>query len=330
MIREVFFRTCDGYAEIAVTEDGDLEHFYRLTDGFLTGAIFRGKITRVVKQVGAFVDIGLDKDGLLSFRDGYKVGDFITVQVRKEPTETKGCALTEEITLPGRYLVLTDRKEHCFSHKLSASCKERLSCLTEQTADVGFVFRTACEEATTEEIEKERARLTSRYEEILSKAKNTYEIRCFLQDTAREIAFRTAAKDEELTEGFDRIEKQLIELDARKVEKEGVELVFDKTEAMTVVDINYHRYGKTFGDADRTAYRANLVAMEELARQIRLRNLGGIIVVDLIGFHDRTYFAPLRDALISFLKKDTVKTSVDTVESAGLFVIVRKIRYASI
>ena len=329
MKQDVFFRKCDGYSEIAVTIDGVLDRFNRLNDGFLTGAVFRGKITRVLKQVGAFVDIGLEKEGLLPYLETYKTGDFVTVQVMKEPTDTKGCALKDEITVPGRFVVLNDRKEMRFSKNLSEETKQKVSTL--QTDErVGFIFRTSCEYADLGEISAECVLLAKQYDSFMKDAENSYEIKCLFADTAENVARRTAMSDDALFTDFTPIEKQIRELGARKIEKDGVELVFDKTEAMTVVDVNFHKYGKTFGNADQTAYQANVIALGELARQLRLRNVGGIIVVDFISFHNKEYLTKLKDLLVSELKKDALRTSVELVKEAGLFVIVRKIRYSSL
>ena len=119
-------------------------------------------------------------------------------------------------------------------------------------------------------------------------------------------------------------------LSDRKVYVEGVELVFDKTEAMTVVDVNLHRYEKQYADVETANFRADLLAVKELARQLRLRNVGGIIMVDFISLKKRENVGKLKEELEKELKKDNVRTSVELVESIGMFAIVRKQRYAAL
>lgn len=337
MGRAVYFRHKENFSEIAVTTDGELDRYYRLQDGFLTGSIFVGKITRIKKNQGIFIDIGLEKDGLLSYEDGRKIGEFILVQVKKEPTEKKGCALTKNITLAGKFAVLNDKGETKFSHKLSEEKKNFLSetIKREQKNDfydgkIGFVFRTACEEADLNEIEDDCRILLNKYEKIISSAKNNYSITKLYAETAIDIAERLLSKGETISEDFEKVEKQVESLEKRTVEKEGVELVFDKTEAMTVVDVNSHRFNASYASTDATAFQANCIAVKELARQIRLRNIGGIIMVDFISFKNKDYLLKLKEELAKELLKDNVKTSVELVESVGLFAIVRKIRYASL
>ena len=91
-MKTVYFRNIGDKSEIGITEDGKLQAFYRLDKDFLTGSIYCGKVRSVKKQIGIFVDIGKEKDGLLTYRQGLKPGDYVLVQVEKEPIENKGCA----------------------------------------------------------------------------------------------------------------------------------------------------------------------------------------------------------------------------------------------
>lgn len=328
-MKKVYLRTECGISEIAISLNNELNSFYRLKDGFLTGAIFSGKVRSVKKQIGIFVDIGKEKDGLLNYRKGLKPGDYVMVQVLKEPTETKGCSLTEKITLPGRYLVLNDTGEIKYSRKLTEIEKNRLADLFTPSRN-GFVFRSSCEGALISDIKSEAERLFSRYMEILKKYDNLNKVECLYADEAKAVALRFADNDENLVYGFDEIKEQIKNIGERKVEKEGVELVFDKTEAMTVVDVNMHRYTKSFGDAETAALYANIVAVKELTKQIRLRNVGGIIMVDFISMAEREHTEKLLEILKEELKKDNVRVNVELIESIGIFALVRKIRYDSI
>ena len=99
---------------------------------------------------------------------------------------------------------------------------------------------------------------------------------------------------------------------------------------MTVVDVNIHKFDKQYSNPEITAFKANEIAVKELSRQIRLRNLGGIIMVDFISLASRENTEKQRDILVDELKKDNVRVSVELVESIGMFAIVRKRRYSSI
>ena len=329
MKQTVYYRHKDGESEIAIAEDGVLERYYRLKDGFLTGSIYVGKVRRASKGTGAFVDIGEEKDGLLSYRAGIKSGDSVLVTVTKEPTESKGCALTEEISLAGRYAVLNDSGEIRFSSKLSEPRKKELKKIAEENG-AGYVFRTSCEEADARAIEKECLELKKKYDSIKNEHKKTNKVKCILKDDALTVAKRFAYRDENFSENFGEIEKQTEEIGQRKIIKEGVELVFDKTEALTAVDVNLHKFGKRYGNTEETNYQANLIAVKELARQIRLRNTGGIIMVDFISLKDKEKTESLKKALSEELKKDHIKTSVELIESIGMFAIVRRKRYSEV
>lgn len=329
MNRRVYFRKTDDCAEIAVTDDGVLQYFYRLDGEFYTSRIYVGKVKFVKKQVGVFVDIGLAKDGLLSYRESIKPGDFLLVQVTKEPTETKGCALTEKITLPGRYAVLNDVGEYKFSHKIPEEKKIELFGAPRRE-NIGFIFRSLAGNASSEAVFAECALLMEKYDSVLRAGKNIGKITCVYQDNAEDVAKRFAPSDECFIQGFEEIKEQTARLSDRKVNVEGVELVFDKTEAMTVVDVNVHTFGQGYADEESAALQANFIAVKELTRQLRLRNIGGIIMMDFISMKKKENVEKLRDRLLEELKNDNVRTSVELVESIGMFAIVRKQRYASL
>lgn len=329
MEREVFFEKKENYSEIAVVDDGILQFFYHLDNEFHTGDIFVGKVRFVKKQVGIFVDVGMAKDGLLPFREGVRPGDAIIVQVSKEPTDEKGCALTEKITLAGRFAVLNDVGEYKFSHKLSEGKKVALFGVP-QKEGIGFIFRSSCEYVDKGVVFSECAELAEKYENILKSGRNVTKVICLYKEDAEKVARRFSFSDDRFKTGFDEIKDQIRGLTGRKVYADSVELVFDKTEAMTVVDVNLHKFGETCPDIETANVRANLIAVRELARQLRLRNVGGIIMVDVISMREKSNYELVKNALLDELKKDNVKTKVELVESIGMFAIVRKRRYASL
>ena len=328
-MKTVYFRNIEDKYEIGITENGELQAFYRLEKDFCTGSIYCGKVRLVKKQIGIFVDIGKEKDGLLTYRQGLKPGDFVLVQVEKEPMGNKGCALTEKITIAGRYSVLNDIGEYKFSRKLSEIKKNELFGLV-HFEEVGYIYRSVCENADSTEIVSEAKILYEKYLKIKESFKNLNKITCLYADTAENIAKRYAPSDNNVIYGFEDIENQIKKLGERKVVAEGVELVFDKTEAMTVVDVNMHKFDKQYGDLENATFKANEIAVKELARQIRLRNIGGIIMVDFISLALRENIEKLKNILVDELKKDNVRVSVELVESIGMFAIVRKRRYSSV
>ncbi|GAB6068850.1 ribonuclease G [Methylothermus subterraneus] len=118
----------------------------------------------------------------------------------------------------------------------------------------------------------------------------------------------------------DEIQKAL----QRKVQlKSGGFLVFDQTEAMTTIDVNTGGFvgGRNL---EETIFKTNMEAAQAIARQLRLRNLGGIIIIDFIDMQDEEHRRQVLKALEKSLEKDHVKTSISAVSSLGLVEMTRK------
>ncbi|HPU31010.1 MAG TPA: ribonuclease E/G, partial [Syntrophorhabdaceae bacterium] len=120
------------------------------------------------------------------------------------------------------------------------------------------------------------------------------------------------------------IEIDIAKLSQKKIWlKSGGYIVFDYTEALTVIDVNTGKYlGKK--DLEDTILRTNLEAVKEIAYQIRLRNIGGIIIVDFIDMEKKESKEMVFQALIEALKKDRIKTYVYPISELGLVQITRK------
>jgi ribonuclease G len=323
----VFIEQKETLVEVAIVCQ-DLEYFYRLENMLLTGSIALGKVEKIIKQLGIFVNIGREKNALLKYRDGLRIGDMIIVQISREEEGEKGCAITERITLAGRFLVLNDVNEYKSSRKLSKNRINDLKDFRLEDKKVGLVFRSSCETANDSEIEKEAKILYEKYQDVLKRGRNNTKIQMLHQESGLEVAKRFASNDEEIVFGFSDIQQEIDAISERKVEVGGVEIVFDKTEAMTVVDINSHKFRTKYKDIDNTHFQANLIALREIARQIRLRNIGGIIMVDFISLQSDELKWKLLDDLKLELKKDNVMVKAELIESLSLIAIVRKKRYA--
>ncbi len=329
-MRKVYISSGEEKVEVGIVIDGIIEQFYRLDRNLLTGTIVLGKVDNVRKAVGIFVNIGMDKNGLMPYRENLKSGDMVCVQIVKEAEGDKGCALTEKITLAGRFAVLNDLGEVKFSQKIDEARKMELLSLYTPDSNLGYIFRSSCMDADNDIITQDMLMLKKRYYDILERAKNNYKVGFLYTESCEEVAERFAYSQEEIVYGFEDIIEQIETLGERKIEVDGVELVFDKTEAMMVVDVNSHRYNRQFVDAEKTNFEANIVAVKEIARQIRLRNIGGIIMVDFISIRDADNKAKLLKMLKEELKKDNVMVKAELIESLSLFAITRKQRYNSL
>jgi ribonuclease G len=121
-----------------------------------------------------------------------------------------------------------------------------------------------------------------------------------------------------------RIEEQIERALDRKVWlKSGGYLVFDQAEALTAIDVNTGRFvGKT--SQDETVLRTNLEAVEEVVKQLRLRNIGGIIIVDFIDMSREADRKKVSDALREALRRDKARTSALKISELGLVQMTRK------
>lgn len=241
--------------------------------------------------------------------------------------------------------------------------RERLKTIVEKYRPQkgGFIVRTACEGATEEEIKSDIRYLSLLYQEVsraYDKKKNVgmvhneldVELRALRDMLSEDVhrvvvdekeAFKKVSKFvsqftpklksrvefyEEPSPLFDRYEVDL-EISrslGRKVWlKSGGYIIIDEAEALVVIDVNTGRFvGKK--DLEDTILKTNLEAVKEIAHQLRIRNCGGIIIVDFIDMERETSREKVLQALRDELKKDRAKTSVSSMSALGLVEMTRK------
>lgn len=291
-------------------------------------------------------------------------GQEILVQVTKEQMGQKGPRLTTVISLPGNYLVYMPQLDRIgASKKIPDSERARLKeLLTELKGDFcgGFIARTAAEGATREELASEMQSLTELWS-LINLQKELHSAPALIHQeldlplkVVREILIRTkgemltddndlAEKIKSSIEGFneDQIKIKLWKNEAGlfetyKVEEElekalrpktnlpsGGCIVIQPTEALVAIDVNSGRFiGKK--SLEETAFKTNLEAAEEIVRQLRLRNLGGIIVIDFIDMADKNHREQILHKLQESLKADKAKTRILKISEFGLVEMTRK------
>lgn len=310
-------------------------------------------------HIGDLIENPNDTD----IRDIIKSGQDLLVQVYKDPLGTKGARLTTQLTLPSRYLVLTPNYPHItVSQKITdENERRRLASLITLDSSEGYIFRTVAENINVEEVNKDKEYLNAVWRDIQKKFKETKSgglvfeniplILRVLRDLAckdvkhiriddepsfrkmREYAQHYAPHLFEKIEFFseDRpifdifsVEKEIQKALQRKVKlKSGGHLIFDQTEAMTTIDINTGSYlGKD--DLEETIFKTNLEAAENIAWQVRLRNIGGIIIIDFIDMKNPDHRTQVLQTLMKALAKDSVRTEVSELSSLGLVQMTRK------
>lgn len=250
------------------------------------------------------------------------------------------------------------------SRKLPEGERQRLKQILKGLLpeDAGVIVRTAAEGATEEQLTHDVERLKEQWEQINSKvSKNKAPLLLhsepdmlvkivrdvFNEDFQKLVVFGTEALDtireyltsvapdlverleqfnlEEDIFDFYRIGDQIVKALDRKVYlPSGGSLVIDRTEAMTVVDVNTGKFIGSGGNLEETVTKNNLEAAEELVRQLRLRDIGGIVVVDFIDMIHESNQELVRRRLLECLSRDRTKNQVGEVTSLGLVQMTRK------
>jgi len=377
--------------QVAVLEGRTLiEHYVsRPADDVsqIHGNIYVGKVQNVLPGMeAAFVDISTPKNAVLYRGDVQydqedivqkhdqprieqmlKSKQLIVCQVTKNPIGAKGARLTQEVSLPGRFVVLIpNSKTYGISKRLPDDVRKRLRNILDRVkpAEHGLIVRTAAEHATEHELRADMTRLLDQWNIIEAKAKKAggpallyrepelavrvireefnSEYRGIVIDDQRlfddvhdyvnafnpELADRVERydADEEGLPIFERfhIHEQLHKALDRKVWlPSGGSLIIEHTEALTVIDVNT---GKNVGttNLEETVFRNNLEAAEEVAKQLRLRDIGGIVVIDFIDMEIRENRRKVVDAFRSALSRDKTRTQVFDITELGLVEMTRK------
>jgi ribonuclease E len=293
-----------------------------------------------------------------------KPGDPVLVQVVKDAMGHKGARLTNQISLAGRYLVLAPNEDvRGISRRLPDDERRRLREIVGELRPkgTGVIVRTAAEGATEDDIKGDIDRLkgiwdgierdrktatapalvyqepqlvirvirehfTRDFKRLLIDDLETHkQVLEYLEGTEADLVDRVTLYSDELAL-FERyhVEDQLRKaLDRRVWLPSGGHLVIDRTEALTVIDVNTGRFvGKT--NLEETVVQNNLESAEEIARQLRLRDIGGIIVIDFIDMEDTKSQEAVLRRLREHLAKDKTRTQVFEVSHLGLVEMTRK------
>ncbi|WUJ68168.1 Rne/Rng family ribonuclease [Kribbella soli] len=383
--RTMVIRSRDDLTQIAVSEDNVLVEHYVTTaeQTSLIGNVYLGRVQNVLPSMeAAFIDIGKGRNAVLyagevdwatlggangprKIEQVLKSGQAVLVQVTKDPIGHKGARLTNQISLPGRYVVYVPRGGNGgISRKLPDTERNRLKTILKDIVpdEAGVIVRTAAEGASEEELTADVSRLQSAWEDIDKKSKNgqapqllygepdllirvvrdlftedfaklvisgdrAYEqVREYVAGVAPHLADRVEkwGGDGDVFASY-RIDEQIKKALDRKVWlPSGGSLIIDRTEAMTVVDVNTGKFTGSGGNLEETVTKNNLEAAEEIVRQLRLRDIGGIIVIDFIDMVLESNRDLVLRRLVECLGRDRTKHQVAEVTSLGLVQMTRK------
>ena len=287
----------------------------------------------------------------------------ILVQVVKDAMGEKGARLTGQISFPGRYMVLIPNSNtKGISRRLPDEERGRLDKIIRKIKPEGFgvIVRTAAEGVNEASLKSDIDKLIIEWEKVsknnqgsapiliheepdisvkvirehlgtnfkkllIEGGKHFEEIKEYINDTSPELNEIIEAYNDEL-DLFERyhIEDQIKKALDRKVWlPSGGHLIIDRTEALTVIDVNTGKFvGKD--SLEQTVYENNLEASEEIARQLRLRDIGGIIVIDFIDMESVKRQEELLNKFKQELAKDKTRTQVFNISRLGLVEMTRK------
>ncbi len=374
---------------VAITEgnllyDLDIENISEIRR---KGNIYKGKVSRIEPSLGAaFVNYGAERHGFLPFKeispqfypekhnrnsrlsvsDCLKKDQEILVQVEKDERGNKGAALTTNISLAGRYLVLmpNNPKAAGISRRLEGKerdkLKERISSLNVPES-MGLIVRTAGEGKDLEDLKWDLDYLQRVWEGIseANTLKNSpilifkesdiiiRALRDYLKEDIEEIWVDTEEAFEEASEFVERvmpdqakilnkyentlplftryqIESQIETAYQREVKlTSGGSIVIDDAEALVAIDINSSQ--ATSGkDIEETAVKTNIEACEEIGRQLRLRDIGGLVVIDFIDMMKLENKRAVEDAMREALSEDRARVQIGRISRFGLLELSRQ------
>lgn len=390
---------------VALLVDGRLEKFEieRESDDRMVGGIYKGRIKNLDPGLkAAFVDIGYAKNAFLHYWDMlpaatdssvevvrvnkkknapprpaeptvkdipgmYPPGTDIVIQVTKGPIGTKGPRTTTNLSLPGRYLILTPFSDGCgISRKIEdPQERKRLKTLINELTipeGMGVIVRTAGEgkkaryfvrdlhillktwQGITAKMQSDRAPaclyqepdlvertvrdfLTEEVDRVLIDRKEDHER---TQKLVGQISKRSASKIAYYNDSipiFERfnIERQIEQTGQRKVPlPSGGEIVIDETEALISIDVNTGSHKSRGGDEKNVIYAVNLEAASEAARQIRLRNLGGLLIIDFIDMKERRHRNAVYERMVQEMAHDKAKNHILPISTLGILQMTRQ------
>ena len=349
----------------------------------LKGSVFKATVSRIESSLdAAFINFGSERHGFLPLKDlsseFYKKdkkgkskctleeGKEIVVQVTKEERGTKGAALTTQIGLAGRFLVLIPNSSRSggISRRISGEERDQIKNILDKLnipENMSAIVRTNGLGRSVEELSLDLAYLLALWDEINNTIPNATSpsliyrddklivrvVRDYFKEDIEEILiddkkiFNEAKEfieavipdhsekvkfyDEEIPL-FNRyqIESQIELAFQREISlNSGGSIVIDPTEAMTTIDVNSARSTKG-KDIEETAFRTNIEAATEVARQLRLRDVGGLVVIDFIDMMNEDNQNKVESAFRKAIFSDRARVQVSNISRFGLLEISRQ------
>ena len=317
-----------------------------------------------LKDVLPKVDITKEKENInMNITSVIKNGQKLLVQVKRDATSIKGAKVSTHISIPSKYIVLMPENEIITaSQKLTDEEKKRLIEIVKSVIppNYGLIIRTSSEGKSKEEIQDDINATIKVWEKIKEKAKKMQDkapiliaegngfikkmiidlidknidkiivndkkefevVNNIINDVGEKIKIELR-ENEEILDTYG-IKEQIEKSKQRKIYLNcGGFITIDKTEALTAIDVNSGKYtGKK--DLEETILKVNKEATIEIAKQLRMRDIGGVIVIDYIDMNTEEDKKKIEELLKDELKKDRSKTQVVGFSKLNLLEMTRK------
>ena len=315
----------------------------------------------VVPQVDEKIE---EKDEDLKIKDVVKINQKLVVQVQKDSNDKKGARTTTHIKLTGKYIILMPNTNIItISQKITEQKeKDRLLDIVKKNLpeNMGAIVRTAAEKEKSDELVKDLKRLKDKWNKIqeqFNKSKGKpellYESSTILEkmlldltkNKIEKIIINDKKEYEEINKKLETLQEKNIKLKLDKnnnlfkryeIEKQieksqqrkiwlncGGFITIDLTEALVAIDVNSGKFtGKS--TLEDTVYKVNYEATIEIAKQLRLRDIGGIIIIDYIDMKKQENKDKIEKLLKEVLKNDRAKTQVEGFTKLNLMEMTRK------
>ena len=326
-----------GYEKEAFLHYLDLGSQFRTLQTYVTKAVSDKRRVPVITKTPRQAEVG--KEGQIA--DVLKVGDPILVQVSKEPINTKGPRLTAEISIAGRNIVLIPFSDGVMvSQKIKREAeRQRLKqlMLSIKPAGFGIIVRTVAEDKRAAELDNELRLLLDRWEQMVKTLQQKEPVSLVSEEMGRTLGIirdvlspdftSIQINDKTIYEDV-RHYLELIAPESAKIVKlyNGTQPIFDHFDITRQMKTGLGRTVgfKHYEDQEENAFQFNMLAAEELIHQLRLRDIGGIIIVDFIDMDSKDHQQQLYDYVRKLMERDRAKHNVLPLSKFGLMQITRQ------
>lgn len=356
---KLYIQKQENKEKIALVENGKLIEYYEESENTnrKEGDIYIGIVKDVIKGMqSAFVDIGTEKNSFIHLKDILpkidetketadntiditklvKPKQKLLVQVKKDSNQKKGARVSTHINLPSKYIVLMPNTDIVtVSQKIeNEEEQKRLIKLVRNNLSEGngAIIRTSAQ-GKEKEIIEDIKEIETKWNKIIQTSIDPKEEKAKLlyksEGIVEKILIDYADKDVEIIKGknlFENtdLEKQIEKIANRKIWlKCGGFITIDKTEALTAIDVNTGKYTGN-KNMEQTVFKVNKEATIEIVKQLRLRDIGGIVIIDYIDMKDKKDKEFIENLLKEELKKDRTKTQVEGFTKLDLMEMTRK------